>query len=608
MTDLEQFHDLARSVKKGDYPEGRTLHFLVPRYDWDFSPMPYDLPPSPVLRDDWLRASVRYEAMWACGVGIALTQLAVASYEIESSVPRRASYALDLLAHADSGHPGGGGWVPFMQRCGRDYLTTNNGVFIEIERYTKARGSKIKAIHHLDSARCRRTGDAETPIIYMSRDGREHEMKYWQVISFADMSDPDADKLGQGMCAAHRAWHSICLLASIERYVFEKVSGRRPLKIYLVGGMAPKQLEDMQKEGQIQADQKGTMVYMGAVVSGVPTTEGLTLVEIPLAEIPEGFEAQQERQEASILYADALGIDPQDLRPLTGQALGTGAQSIVLDDKAKGKGIHAFKKHLAHMLNEIVLDPETTLTFVEADFRDKKAQADIDSVLVATGNTLIQSGTITPLQNLQVMVDSGVLPKEFLPVDQTSNVNLGDDEKPEVGAQAGQAGMPNVAPAPILDANGMPTTAQPAGAQMPVALNGAQVTAALGIVSQVAAGNIPRETGINSLITFFALTQQQAERVMGSAGQGFTPDAEAPPVKMPASGGGNDSVTPDDEEEEQSPKKRTKATETVTPRGSTLPPVPAADAIAATLPRLEERAKAVWDATMEQVAGLLDAD
>ena len=52
-------------------------------------------------------------------------------------------------------------------------------------------------------------------------------------------------------------------------------------------------------------------------------------------------------------------------------------------------------------------------------------------------------------------------------------------------------------------------------------LNGAQITAAVGIVSQVVMGELPRDAGIGQLIVLFNLTNPQAEQIMGSAGRGF---------------------------------------------------------------------------------------
>jgi hypothetical protein len=69
------------------------------------------------------------------------------------------------------------------------------------------------------------------------------------------------------------------------------------------------------------------------------------------------------------------------------------------------------------------------------------------------------------------------------------------------------------------------------------ALNGAQVQAAQGIVMSVAAGQLPRESGIGMLIEFFQLTPQAAEKVMGPVGRGFTPALPPGAAPVPAPGG-----------------------------------------------------------------------
>jgi len=54
-------------------------------------------------------------------------------------------------------------------------------------------------------------------------------------------------------------------------------------------------------------------------------------------------------------------------------------------------------------------------------------------------------------------------------------------------------------------------------------LNGAQVTSMVGIVSQVALGQLPRDSGINLLLAAFPVTPKTAEAIMGAAGRGFVP-------------------------------------------------------------------------------------
>lgn len=70
-----------------------------------------------------------------------------------------------------------------------------------------------------------------------------------------------------------------------------------------------------------------------------------------------------------------------------------------------------------------------------------------------------------------------------------------------------------------------------------LALNGAQVTAALAVVERVGLGQLPRENGINALVILFNLTIEQAEQIMGNVGKGFEMEKPAPtpsPAAVPA--------------------------------------------------------------------------
>jgi hypothetical protein len=76
-----------------------------------------------------------------------------------------------------------------------------------------------------------------------------------------------------------------------------------------------------------------------------------------------------------------------------------------------------------------------------------------------------------------------------------------------------------------------PTEAIPAAE---TALNGAQVTSAVEIVGEVAAGRLPRATGVAMLQEFFNLELSRAERIMGEVGRGFSPEpAEGTPPSAP---------------------------------------------------------------------------
>jgi hypothetical protein len=81
--------------------------------------------------------------------------------------------------------------------------------------------------------------------------------------------------------------------------------------------------------------------------------------------------------------------------------------------------------------------------------------------------------------------------------------------------------MPSESVAAAATSAGVPASA--------VALNGAQVQAAQGIIMSVAKGELPRDSGVQMLIQFFNMAPDAADALMGEVGRSFTISApEAP--------------------------------------------------------------------------------
>jgi hypothetical protein len=455
---------LRHSITRGDHeaPGAGVFQILaasapsvpgLPAY-WSFS------------RDFVLGSSVHMESMWGSAIGKAITKQASLGWTVaDTNDSDLRTKRAQLLLHLAEG---GQGWVTFLSKHLRNYLTADNGAFIEVVRATQSSGSKILGLMHLDSLRCTRTGDPEIPLLYRDRAGREHMLRSHQVLMFADMPDPSDTFNGIGLCAASRAWTAITRLTAIETYLNSKVTGERITAIYIVSGITGDQLKsamvtaDVTKQITQAAKQAGenkalAVTYKGAMVVPVMSLETAPgLVTIPLAEIPDGFDAKQERDNAYVIYANAIGIPVQDIQPLSGQGLGTGTQTIILDEAARGMGLAAWRKQFEHALNEFVLPETTTFTFSTNDIRDQKAKADVQSTRANTRKLQIESGEITAAEAKQMAVDLEDVPREFLTDDQTPGGTLQDDQKPVDAsaivpalAAAAPVAQPAVAVAPV---------------------------------------------------------------------------------------------------------------------------------------------------------------
>lgn len=428
---------LKHSVTAGDYAEspysgyGSVWHMLFPGIVGQIG----DLPPywSP-MRDRVLRTTPMREAMWSAAVHIAVTQIATADWRLDG---RRLAGWQELLLAADNNQT----FVAFEEKQAKDYLLTDNGNFFEIIRATDARGSRIIGLSHLSSWRCQRTGDPDIPVLYRDRKGEWHEMRDYQVVGMED--EPDADLLyyNVGFCAASRAFPAIMKLSALETYVYEKISGKRPLDIALVNAqIKEQQLQDAVDTQKERSLEQGYVQYMGVVMIPILDPSATPQVaHIPIAGLPDGFDPKEERLTAQLVYADCLGLDPTTLNPelaARGRALGSGAQAQVLDDKEKGKATISYRKKHSALLNDRVLPNRVTFSFYERDLADELRRAQVIKENTAAMRDLVGNGTAPPIIPPELaarfLVDNDVLSEELMPGQQGTTQTLRDTQKPKV--------------------------------------------------------------------------------------------------------------------------------------------------------------------------------
>ena len=437
-----------QSVKKADYVDGASaqgsvLNFLIPAYSYHgggsyesaFSTLPKQLPHYArytffQTKDIVLLATPHYEALWASAMAIATTKAAAWGWEVESTIPLRRKKAHDILMNSTAGVFTG--FVPFISAHLRSFLLTGKAV-VEIERESKAVGSSVVALHHLNPLRCLFTDDPKTPVLYYDRLGQIHELKWWQVMLFGDNVDPTEGEYSLVMGSAERAYVQIATMAAVDRFLYEKVTGTRALSIEFIQGITRKTLEDALVSSDHEMERRGSLLYKGVVTVPIPGDIPMNRVSIPLAEIPDGFDAKGMRDYATIVYAGATGMDVNDLDPRLAQArnLGSGAQSIVIAEKAKGKGLAAWRTQWANNMNLWVLDDKTTFTFHEENLDDMAKKADIGMKRAQKRATQVQTGEITNLESRNLAVDEGDLPEEFLQEDMTPATAIGPGDKPK---------------------------------------------------------------------------------------------------------------------------------------------------------------------------------
>ena len=439
------------------YPSSGALLQLIMPYLMN-APSYTDLPPYWSQRRDYvLSGSIEKESMWAAAVAKTATKFAAHGYTISDTQDstRRVSASQELLKRAD----GGQGWTIFAQKLIQDLLLTDNGVFIRIrrqnERTEKIRvkaqtiaggepgsfaeaaissapaGAKVVGLYHLDSLRCTRTGNLAYPVRYMAVDGSWQILRWDQVLMYADQPSPRAELFGVGKCAACRAYKTVAKLAAMEQLVYENLTGGGANKLAFIQGITDPTLQGIITSGQNANQARGLLYYLGTIIGAIPGDSPIDIKELRLKELLTSFVPKDERDNAYTIYANALGVPVQDIQPLSGQGLGTGTQTTVLQDAAQGNGaLPTFIKWWEQTVSDRVLPATTELQFTDDnDMRDQKLRAEVAKLRAETRAVQIQSGEISPAIARQLAVDSEDLPREMIADDATAGGAISDDEK-----------------------------------------------------------------------------------------------------------------------------------------------------------------------------------
>lgn len=429
-------------------------------------------------RDVALTATIHKEDMWAGAVSKVATKFAAHGFTVKDSKDsaRRVGDSQKLFKGAD----GGQGFVTFAEKLIQDLATCDNGIFIRIrhaddqtiklkaadkefvEVTQSSRGAKITGLYHMDSLRCTRTGNLSYPVRYQPLYGVPQLLRWDQVLMYADMPSPRAELYGVGFCAASRAYKTIATVAAMRQLLHEFVTGGGANKLVFVGGILEQTLRNLISAGLSEQQAKGFVYYLGTILGAVPGDTPITISEVLLKSLPQGFDPKQILDDAYLIYANNLGVPVQDIQPLSGQGLGTGTQTLVLDEAARGAGmLPAFLKWLEQTVSDRVLPATTELTFDdEHDLRDQKARAEVAKTRADERSARIQSGEISPAMARQIAADAGDLPQELLAADATPGGQISDDEKPGANVESSPAALQLIGGAPTAP----PKQAGPAAA------------------------------------------------------------------------------------------------------------------------------------------------
>lgn len=307
----------------------------------------------------------------------------------------------------------GGGWVQFVIKTCIDLYTQDNGAFWEVIRAADDPRAPVLSLNNLDAARCMRTGDPETPVIYQDWHGKLIPLKYYHVVTIEEMPSPIETMYNAQLCAVSRVLRMAQILKSIFVYKDEKVSGRNPRAIDFVSGVSVKEIDDARKIADEMADNIGfTRFASHILIPGLDPEHAVTTARLDLASLPDNFNFSDEMQWYIAILALGFGVDYQEFAPLTGSSLGSGKQSEVLHLKTQGKGPAIIMSMFEQKLNYSGILPNTVeFKYKDHDAKTAEEEANARFTRGKDRATRLQSGELDAVAARQLAVDDGDIPE-----------------------------------------------------------------------------------------------------------------------------------------------------------------------------------------------------
>lgn len=353
-------------------------------------------------------------------------------YEISGG--RNATYTWqDIFFEAEFGE----GYDTLVWKGLQDYLCLNRGWFMEKVSYGDPStpldpGARILGLNHLDAMRVVLTGNLEYPYQYYSEyTGKLHTLHRSRVIHLVHAPSPNTTYPHYGKSPLYNILSQSHAQILLGRHQNELLSDLPPPGLVIFNNVKADNVEQAMKTFEAERRSDGQQVFRAPLkMEGLKPNEPVSVTFVPLASVPQDFDYEKYMRVHVNLVALGIQVDPQDIWPLTGTALGTGQQTKILASKASGKGYGYMLTRLERTWNTTMPRP-VEWKYKAQNAEQDKAQAEIAQVWVTTieGATELSSMEKRQMYANQIPQFADVL------LDKQGNVRLPDDDPKAPGQE-----------------------------------------------------------------------------------------------------------------------------------------------------------------------------
>jgi hypothetical protein len=202
----------------------------------------------------------------------------------------------------------GQGWMTLGSKVIDDWLTTDNGLFIEVIGDGKKDGPIVgpaQGLAALDSTRITRKKSPEYPISYMDEDGTQYKLHYTRVAYASDQPSNIVEMRGIGFCSASRCVNIAQQLVDMAIFNEEKLGSRPMRAILFTPGIPTDVVETTMRMSAEMMDNQSLRRYSKIPILGGGNTDASVQL-INLSSLPDGFD--QETNTRLAMFAMALGF------------------------------------------------------------------------------------------------------------------------------------------------------------------------------------------------------------------------------------------------------------------------------------------------------------
>jgi hypothetical protein len=364
----------------------------------------------PASRDAMLRKFYKSESILLSTVGVVAERDAGFEWKLQGP-DRMVKIAHQMLNKVNFGK----GMRNFIIQWDIDRLTQDKGAFTEIIRADATDPNSVCiGLSNLDAAKCMLTGNPLYPVIYTDAQGTLHKLPYWRVWHSTDLPTSEEARNGMQICAVSRVLSMAQLRRDIVQTDKEKASGQFQKALHIIGGIDQSETQTALDQTKQNAQQAGLTRYsQPAMVFAHRPDAKISHEVIEFASMPDGFDREKYVKEYITVIAMGFQTDYQELAPLPGGNIGTGAQSETLDKKSKAKGPANFRKDYAHMMNNAgIIPPSVEFSWEIDDADEDKTRADTSKAIGDAIAVNITSGILDKRSGLQILLDKGEISQE----------------------------------------------------------------------------------------------------------------------------------------------------------------------------------------------------